>query len=146
MKPTKRDRLVAAGWKLGDAGEFLGLSAEERAMVETRLALAAGVRERRRAERLNQTELARRLGSSQSRVAKMEAADPSVSIDLMVRALYGLGASNRDVALLIRNGAPRITAHPQRSESRHDPTAEKALALAARTAKQYRNALRQLAR
>jgi transcriptional regulator with XRE-family HTH domain len=131
MKRARKAKLVATGWAVGDASGFLGLSAEERAMVETRLALADGVRDRRRAASLSQTELARRLGSSQSRVAKMEAADPSVSIDLMVRALYGLGASSRDVARLISDGAP---------------AARKARAVAARTGRTYRNALRQLAK
>jgi hypothetical protein len=35
---------------------------------------------------------------TQSRVAKMEAADPSVSIDLLVKALLELGATRAQVA------------------------------------------------
>src|SRR5581483_4278956 len=49
---------------------------------------------RRRAELgLSQAVVAKRLGSSQSRVAKMEAGDPSVSLDLLLRALLALGAT-----------------------------------------------------
>jgi len=102
MKTTKRARLKAAGWAVGDAAEFLSLSEEERAFVETKLALSAGVRERRQRQRLTQAQVARRLGSSQSRVAKLEAADPSVSMDLMVRSLLRLGATRADIARLIQ--------------------------------------------
>ena len=69
--------------------------------MELRLRLSQGVRERRQRRRLTQAELARTLRSSQSRVAKMEAGDPSVSIDLLVRSLLAMGASNRDLAKLI---------------------------------------------
>lgn len=102
MKREKKAKLRAAGWSVGDAGDFLGLTDEERAFVETKLALAEGVRQRRTLRKLSQAELARRLGSSQSRVAKMEAADPSVSVDLMVRSLFRLGASRTEVARIIR--------------------------------------------
>ena len=102
MKTEKLARLTQAGWGVGDAGDFLGLSAEERAFVETKLALSAGVREQRRRRRLTQAQLARRLGSSQSRVAKLEAADPSVSMDLMVRSLLRRGATRADIARLIQ--------------------------------------------
>jgi len=109
MKREKRERLEAAGWKVGDAADLLALSGEEQALVETRLALAEGVRQRRRRQRLTQTQLARHLGSSQSRVAKIEAADASVSLDLMVRSLLRLGASKEEIAKLIRSG-PRAGA------------------------------------
>lgn len=104
MKREKRERLEAAGWKIGSIAEFLGLSEEEQAFIETKLALAQGVRRRRRRQRLTQEELARRMGSSQSRIAKMEAGDASVSMDLMVRSLLRLGASTEDIARLIRQG------------------------------------------
>jgi hypothetical protein len=47
--------------------------------------------------------------SSQSRIAKMEAGDPSVSIDLIMKSLLALGASPKDVAKAISSGAPRAT-------------------------------------
>jgi DNA-binding XRE family transcriptional regulator len=110
MKRGTRDRLEAAGWRVGDVQEFLGLTDEEWAFIETKLALADAVRRRRQRCRLTQAELAKRLGSSQSRVAKMEAGDPSVSLDLLIRSLYGLGATKEDVARIIRQGARRSAA------------------------------------
>jgi DNA-binding XRE family transcriptional regulator len=86
MKKTKKSRLEEAGWRVGTAADFLGLTQEETALIEMKLGLAATLRKRRQARKLTQTQLAKQLGSSQSRVAKMEAADPSVSIDLLVRA------------------------------------------------------------
>ena len=97
MNKTKRTRLEARGWRVGSATDFLGLSAVEAALVETRLALSQALRSRRVAHGLTQGELARRLKSSQSRVAKMEAGDKTVSVDLLVRALFSLGAKPRDV-------------------------------------------------
>src|SRR5512139_3745448 len=104
MKKTKRATLEAHGWRLGIAADFLELTPEEAAFVETKLALSQSVRDRRKAQGLSQAALARRLTSSQSRVAKMEAADPTVSIDLLLRALFALGAKPRDVASAIRRG------------------------------------------
>ena len=96
-KGTKK-KLEAAGWTTGDAQEFLGLTDAETAFVDMKLALAADLRARRLEKHLNQTQVARIIGSSQSRVAKMEAADASVSVDLLIRALLKLGAERRDVA------------------------------------------------
>ena len=97
MKRTKRARLEAKGWRVGSTADFLELTAEETALVETRLALSLTLRERRASQHMTQAELARRLRSSQSRVAKMEAGDKSVSVDLILRALFSLGAKPRDV-------------------------------------------------
>ncbi len=107
MKKSKRERLQAAGWRVGTAAEFLGLTKEEEAFVEMKLALADRVRTRRRERRLTQSQLAKRIGSSQSRVAKMEAADPSVSIDLLVRTLLAMGASRAEVARVISKRSRR---------------------------------------
>lgn len=98
MDAKKRKRLMKAGWAIGDATDFLELSPEEEALVEMRVALGRTLRERRQAAGLTQTTLAKRLGSSQSRVAKLEAADPSVSLDLLIRALLSVGASRKEVA------------------------------------------------
>jgi len=98
MNRTKRRRLAAAGWRAGTAAELLGLTPEESAFLEMKLALARELRDRRTRRKLSQTEAARHLGSSQSRVAKMEAADPSVSLDLLVRSLLALGAAPSEVA------------------------------------------------
>ena len=99
MKKNKRARLEGHGWRVGNAADFLELSAEESALVDTKLALSGSVRERRSKQGLSQAELARRLKSSQSRVAKLEAADPTVSTDLLLRALFALGATPNDVAV-----------------------------------------------
>ena len=99
---NKRARLEAHGWRFGDAADFLALTSEEAALVETKLALSGSVRDRRMAQGLSQAELAKRLKSSQSRIAKVEAADPTVSADLLLRALFALGATPGDVASAIR--------------------------------------------
>ncbi|HUO05649.1 MAG TPA: helix-turn-helix transcriptional regulator [Candidatus Binataceae bacterium] len=101
MDNRKRKALEAAGWKVGSAADFLGLDEEEAAVVELKLGLADAVKARRGRRRMTQEQLGRLLGSSQSRVAKMEAADSSVSIDLMVRSLLRMGASRKEVASCI---------------------------------------------
>ena len=98
LRRKKRERLEAEGWRVGDAADFLDLSKEEAALIEMKLGLADSLRRRRQARGLTQSQLATRLGSSQSRVAKMEAADPSVSLDLLVKALLQLGATRAQVA------------------------------------------------
>lgn len=98
MNKTKRARLEAHGWKVGSTEEFLGLSKEEAAFVEMKLALARCLRELRARRKLSQTRVAELVGSSQSRVARMESADPSVTIDLMIRSVLAMGASPKRVA------------------------------------------------
>ena len=101
MRKAKKERLEKKGWKVGTVQDFLGLSDEEAAYVELRLRLATTLRTQRQKKRLSQSELAKRIGSSQSRVAKMEAGDPSVSLDLLIRSLLALGATSRDLARAI---------------------------------------------
>ncbi len=93
--------LEIAGWRVGTTEEFLGLTEEEIAFIEMKLALADGLRELRIRASMTQTEVAKLIGSSQSRLAKMEAADPSVSMDLLVRNLLRLGATAENVAGLV---------------------------------------------
>ncbi len=102
MKRSKRERLEARGWRVGTAQEFLGLTPEEVAFVELKLALSQALRAERLARHLTQVQLAKRLGSSQSRVAKMEAGDPTVSFDLLIRSLLALGAKPRDIGRTIQ--------------------------------------------
>jgi hypothetical protein len=101
MRKAKRARLERAGWKIGTAQEFLGLSEEEVAFVELKLALAASLRRKRERRGLTQLELAALIESSQSRVAKMEAGDRSVSLDLLVRSLLAMGTTKRELAKII---------------------------------------------
>jgi DNA-binding XRE family transcriptional regulator len=101
MRESKQRKLASKGWKIGDAKDFLGLSASEEAYIDLRLKLADGLKSRRSSRGVTQTELAQTLSSSQSRVAKMEAGDPTVSLDLLVRSLLVLGTSNRELAAII---------------------------------------------
>ncbi len=97
MEKKKRERLLAAGWKVSTAAEFLDLSPEEEALVEARIALTRRIRSVREEKGMTQVQVARLIGSSQSRVAKMEAADRTVSIDMMMRTLFRLGQTPRQV-------------------------------------------------
>ena len=101
MRKEKKKRLEAKGWRIGTAKEFLGLTEEESAYIELKIRLAEGLRQRRREKGLSQVDLATKLQSSQSRVAKMEAGDPSVSLDLLIRSLITLGASERELSRII---------------------------------------------
>jgi len=101
MNKAKQRRLEAKGWKVGRVDEFLGLMPEEAAYVELKLALSKNVREYRRSKNLTQVQMAKLLKSSQSRVAKIEAGDASVSLDLLIRSLMAMGASRKDLARMI---------------------------------------------
>ena len=106
MRDAKRKRLEARGWKVGDAQEFLGLSDEEAAYVDLKARLAASLRGRRQRRKLSQADLAGLLRSSQSRIAKMEAGDPSVSLDLLIRSLLVLGTSRLELSRIIAARSP----------------------------------------
>ncbi len=101
MKADKRKRLESKGWKVGSLKDFLSLSPEEAAYIELKLSLSNSLKERRSKEKLSQVEVAKLVKTSQSRVAKMEAGDPSVSIDLLIKSLLALGASPKDLAKAI---------------------------------------------
>ncbi len=102
MDKRKRAKLRAAGWTVGTSQEFLRLSDEEAAIVEFKLALSKTLQALRAAQELSQVDVAKRLQSSQSRVAKMEASDRSVSVDLLVKSLFRLGAQPGDIAKALR--------------------------------------------
>jgi DNA-binding XRE family transcriptional regulator len=97
MKQSKRRRLEAKGWKFGSAKEFAHLTDEDVEYIELHLSLAALLKKRRHSLGYTQTEVAGLISSSQSRVAKMEAGDPTVSVDLLIRALLALGVNRRQV-------------------------------------------------
>ena len=101
MDKNKRLRLEAKGWKVGTTAEFLVLTPEEAAYVDLKLELSQQVREYRQAKRLTQVEMARLLKSSQSRVAKIETGDASVSLDLLIRSLLALGVTRRELSRMI---------------------------------------------
>ncbi len=95
MHSSKRKRLEAKGWKIGDAKNFLGLTPEEEAYIEIKLRLSESFRTQRLRRKMTQLDVAKLLKSSQSRVAKMEAGDSSVSLDLLVRSILALGVSGK---------------------------------------------------
>ena len=101
MKAQKRRKLEAAGWRVGDARDFLGLTPGEAEFVEIKLALARRLRQLREEQHWTQAELARRVGSSQSRVAKMESGDSTVSVDLLVRCLLAAGADRKELGRVV---------------------------------------------
>jgi ribosome-binding protein aMBF1 (putative translation factor) len=101
MRKDKRTRLEAQGWKFDTAKDFLSLSEEESAYIELKIRLSEALRQRRQEKGLSQVDLAAKLRSSQSRVAKMEAGDSSVSLDLLIRSLITLGASDRELSKII---------------------------------------------
>ena len=104
MSTGKLKRLQAAGWKVGTVKDFLKLSREEAALVELRLSLISAVKKSRLKHGISQIDLAQRMGSSQSRVAKIESGDPSVSLDLIVRALIAAGATRKDLQKAFTSG------------------------------------------
>jgi len=101
MDAQKRKRLEAAGFSVGDATDFLELLPEEVAFVEMKLSLSRYLKEFRLKNKLSQENLAKKINSSQSRVAKMEAGDASVSVDLILRTMFAVGATREDVARAI---------------------------------------------
>jgi ribosome-binding protein aMBF1 (putative translation factor) len=101
MDAAKKKRMKEAGWDTGSVADFLELTPEESALIEIKLRLTELVKKERSRRKLSQLALAERLGSSQSRVAKIEAGDPSVSLDLLVRASFASGATRKDVARAI---------------------------------------------
>lgn len=103
MKAAKRNKLEANGWVVGSAADFLELTEEEAAYIELKLKLAKQLKETRTRRRLTQAELARRIDSSQSRVAKMETGDRSVTLDLIIKSLLALGINNKEIGKTITN-------------------------------------------
>lgn len=93
MDAAKRKAIETAGWKVGDAADFLEMSDEERQLLDTRVALALAIRAQRAASKLSQKQLGARLKTSQPRVAKIERAASDVSMDQMVRALTASGGT-----------------------------------------------------
>lgn len=101
MKKSKQIKLKKAGWRVGDAKEFLGLSDEEIALIEVKRALIQLVRETREDESMTQDALAKLLNSSQSRMAKLENGSFDVSLDLIVRALFAMGVTSKELGRTI---------------------------------------------
>jgi ribosome-binding protein aMBF1 (putative translation factor) len=86
-------------WVEGSIQDLLGLSDEEAAIVEMRVRLAEKVREKRRVGRITQKELARRIQSTQPRIARLEQAD--ASIEMLIRALFALGSNRKEIGKVL---------------------------------------------
>lgn len=122
MDDAARKRLEAAGWRFGTAQEFLGMTDEEAAYVEIRHQLSTSFRARRAQGGMTQMQLAQRIGSSQSRVAKMEKGDPSVSLDLLIQGLLNIGVTRQEIGAII------AAAEPPKPMNRPDAAAEESAA------------------
>src|SRR5437868_14710553 len=101
MRESKKKRLENKGWHLGSADDFLNLSAEESQYIDLKVRLSGAFKDRRQQKGLTQVEAARVLRSSQSRIAKMETGDPSVSVDLLIRALLTMGATPKELGRVV---------------------------------------------
>ena len=101
MEKRKKKDLESKGYKVGSVEEFLGLSTEESEYIELKLALSEALAIRRKKRNLTQAQLAKLLKSSQSRIAKMEKGDSTVSVDLLVKSLLALGADKKSIARAI---------------------------------------------
>jgi transcriptional regulator with XRE-family HTH domain len=133
MHASKRRKLEAAGYQVGDAADFLGLSPEEEALINMKVELSKQLVELRKKGGFSQDALAKMIGSSQSRVAKMEACDPSVSMDLMFKSAFALGADRTKIGKFIRSlsgvaATKRKAATKKRTASGKGVTKQKATA------------------
>ena len=106
MDEEKRKRLAAAGYISVTVAEFLGLTQEQSELIEIKLAFTNALSRQRKVSGLSQAELAEKIGSSQSRIAKIESGDPHVSLDLMIRALLAAGMTRGELAEVIAGGPP----------------------------------------
>lgn len=105
MNNAQKARLKNAGWRIGTAEEFLGLSRDEALLVEMKLALGEILRRHRVSRHLTQEALAEKLGSSQSRIAKLEAGARGGTLDLLFRALFVTGLKPDDIFREIKKSA-----------------------------------------
>jgi DNA-binding XRE family transcriptional regulator len=101
MEKSKKKIIESKGWKVGDIDQFLDLDSAEMAIIEMKMALAKTLIEKRKKSKITQVNMAKLIGSSQSRVAKIEKADPTVSIELMLKSLFSLGATKKEIAKVI---------------------------------------------
>lgn len=97
MRKEKQEALEAAGMQFTTVADFLGLTPEEEALVELRVAVSIAVRQARERNHLTQAQIAKRIKSSQSRVNLIEAGAQGVSLDLMFRGLFAAGGKLADV-------------------------------------------------
>lgn len=112
MDAPKRKTLEQAGWKVGDAADFLEMSDEERQLLDARVQLALAIRRQRELHQMSQKQLGAKLKTSQPRVAKIERAASDVSLDQLVRALTAAGGR-----IVVKSAKGKAT-RGKRSETR----------------------------
>lgn len=122
MEAAKRKALQAAGWKIGDAADFLQMNDEERQLLDARVELALAIRRQREARHLSQKELGAKLKTSQPRIAKIERAATDVSLDQLVRAFAAAGGK-----FVVKISKPRLS---KGKSARRSPPKEKVVAKA----------------
>ena len=110
MKKSKQKRLAAAGWRVGTTAEFLELDDIESQVVEIKLSLSEALRRSREQRQWTQTQLAEKIGSSQSRVARMEGGGQGVSLDLLVQGLLATGATRKSIARAVAHRKKAVSA------------------------------------
>lgn len=101
MDKKKRKQLEDKGFRVGSVSDFLELTPEEEAYIDIRLDISSLVKAQRAKSGWTQEQLARAIGSSQSRIAKLEGGDPGISLDLMIKALLRLGTSKKQIGKLL---------------------------------------------
>ncbi len=94
-------RHQAAGYRVTDAADWLGLTPQERTLVNMRVSLALEVERLRKESHLTQKALAAKIGAKQSGVARMLGSLASATIDSLIKTLLALGATPRRIAALI---------------------------------------------
>lgn len=103
MDNNKINRLKSQGWEVGNTADFLKLSQEEIALIDFKIALTKRLKELRIKQNLSQESLAQKIKSSQSRIAKIEAGEQNISLDLILKTMFSLGATNQDLIEVIKS-------------------------------------------
>ena len=93
MTKEKIKKLEAMGFKVTTTKDWLRLSVEEEKVIEMRVALAAELEKMRKEAGLTQAQLAKKLGTKQSGVARMINNPDTATIDNLIKAMVAMGAS-----------------------------------------------------
>jgi predicted XRE-type DNA-binding protein len=115
MNGHESKKLEAAGWKVGDAADFLEMNDAERQVLDARVKLALAIRRQRQARHLSQKALGLKLGTSQPRVAKIERAASDVSLDQLMRAFAAAGGQ-----IVVKDAAAKSNGRAARGKAMRD--------------------------
>ena len=92
MDAAKRKKLELAGYRVyDDAADWLGLTDDEKKLLDVRMSVTQAIRDLRESLGLTQAQLAERLGSTQPRIANLELGQRGFSMDFAVKALLAMG-------------------------------------------------------